>query len=106
MSLGSLLGDDVDHAVYRVGAPHRSSRTADHFNPSDVFEWYVLCVPVHAAEKRAVNGTAVDKNKKFVGELKIKSARTDGPGIRVDLCYIQSWYHSQQIRDVGCTRAA
>src|SRR5208282_4878404 len=47
----SLLRDDVDDPVYRVRAPHRSARSANHLDPVDVLQRHVLRVPINAAEQ-------------------------------------------------------
>src|SRR5258708_5673852 len=44
----SLLGDDVDDAIHRIGAPYCSSRPADHFNSFNVLQGHILRVPIHA----------------------------------------------------------
>ena len=61
-------GDDVNHAIDRVGAPERGARAADHLNPVNVFEQRVLRVPVHAGEQRRVKAPPVHQNEKLVSE--------------------------------------
>src|SRR6266436_1928106 len=46
----SRFGDDVDDAINRIGSPQRCSRTANHFNPVQIFKHHVLDIPVHAGK--------------------------------------------------------
>src|SRR6202040_2622227 len=38
---GGVLGDDIDHAIHRVGTPEGAARTADDFDAVDVLEQIV-----------------------------------------------------------------
>ena len=58
-----FFGDDVDDAIYRIGAPYRPAGPADHFNSFDVLEWHVLRIPIDAPEKRRVHGPAINKHQ-------------------------------------------
>src|ERR1700676_769652 len=58
-----FFGDDVDDPIYRIVAPDRSARSADHFNSFYILEWHVLRIPIHAPEKRRVHGSAIDKHQ-------------------------------------------
>src|SRR5665213_3242059 len=45
-------GDDVDHAIHRVGAPSRATGPSDDFDSLDVFERHTDLVPVDAGKSR------------------------------------------------------
>src|SRR5437868_892052 len=36
------LGDNIDHTVDGVRAPHRSTRSTDDFDSLDIFKWNIL----------------------------------------------------------------
>src|SRR5260370_7118093 len=46
----SLLGDDVDDAIHRIGAPYCSSRPAYPFNSFNVLQPHILHIPTHAPQ--------------------------------------------------------
>ena len=100
-----VLGNDVDHAVHRVGAPHGRARTADHLDTLDIFEHRVLKLPVDSGEERCVDAASVDQHEQLVGVLAVESARRDSPGLGVDASHLDSWHHAKEIGNVGRSRA-
>ncbi len=59
----SRFGDDVDDAINRIGSPQRCSRTANHFNPVQIFKHHVLDIPVHTGKQRGIHAPAVDEDQ-------------------------------------------
>src|SRR5690606_13345193 len=48
-------GHDVDHAVDRVGPPHRGSGTADDFNAIQILQHRLLQIPINPGENLRIN---------------------------------------------------
>src|SRR6266849_8033453 len=60
LCVSGLFADDVDYTIYSIGAPQGRARTTDHFNAIDVFEQYVLNIPVYAGQQRRIYVSAFD----------------------------------------------
>ena len=80
--------DDVDDAVYSVGAPDRGARAANDLDALDGVERNVLRIPENAGEDGRVDRAAVDQDEKLIGILTIEAACADGPFAGFDLGYI------------------
>ena len=96
-----LPGDDVDHAVDRVGAPHGGARSADHLDPLDVLDESVLLVPEGAAEGRRVDRAAVHEYEQLVRGETGKAARGHRPGGSGDPGHLQPRRHGQGLGHSG-----
>src|ERR1700716_1139574 len=59
--LPGVLGNDVDDSVDGVRSPDCPARSANNFNPVDVFEQRVLNFPVDTGEKWRVHAAAGDR---------------------------------------------
>ena len=105
LSVLGLLGDDVDDPVDRVGPPLRGPRSADDFNPIDVFQERILRVPKHSRVQRRIDRAPVDQHQHFVGQRVVESARTDGPLARVHPGHLQVRGQAQGLGDAGRARA-
>ena len=90
-------GDDVDHAIDRVGAPKRGARAANHLNPVNVFEQRVLRVPIHAGEQRRVKAAPVHQNEKLVCEQIVEAAGTDCPVVGVHARHLHARNQAQRL---------
>src|SRR5260370_15066634 len=44
--IGGFFGDDVDDPIYRIGAPDRPARSADHLNSFNGIKWHLLLLPL------------------------------------------------------------
>jgi hypothetical protein len=104
-SLGTL-GDDVDHTVDGIGAPHGTAGSADHLDPVDIFQRHVLLIPVDAGAERAIDASSVYHRQHLVSILIGEAPNTDGPGVRIYLSDVYPWHHPQQIRNIGGARLA
>src|SRR5574337_367014 len=82
-SLGRLclFGDDVDHAIDRIGAPESPTRTADNLDPIDILKEGVLHVPDDPSEQRRVHGPPVYENQELIRKGSIEAASRDGPSV-------------------------
>src|SRR3989440_266956 len=76
LSVSRGFGDDVDHAVSRVGSPRGAARSADDLDPLDVRERAVLHVPQNTAIERRVHRSTIDKHQQLVGEGGVETAGT------------------------------
>ena len=99
-------GDDVDHAVDRVGTPQGAARAANDFDAVDVFEQGVLHIPEHAAVQGGVDAAAVDQHQQLVGAERAETARADGPLVGVELSHVHAGHVAQQVGKVAGTGAA
>ena len=102
-------GDDVDHAVDRVGAPQRRARPADHLDAVDVLRQHLLHVPVDAAEQRRIDAAAVDQDQQLVGQARVvadvEAARRDRVAGGVELRDFEVGREPQHLGDAGGARA-
>ena len=96
-----FFGNDVDHAVDRVGSPDCSPRAADDFDAFDVLQGKVQRVPQNPAKGRGVHRPPVQHHQEFVAETSVKPAGINGPGVGINLRHIESGNHAQQIGNVG-----
>ena len=100
-------GDNVDHAIDRVGAPKCRARTADHLDPINVLEQGVLHVPVRPGEERRVNTAPIHQHQQFVGKQVVESAPADGPVMGIHTRHFQAWNQPQALgntRHTGATQ--
>src|ERR1700726_1250350 len=77
---------DVDHAIDRVRAPERCTRTANNFNLLEIGQKRLLHVPKNAREKGGVETSAIHQHLHLVCNGIVESARRNGPGMTVQLC--------------------
>ncbi len=105
LRLARRLGDHVDHAVHRVGAPRRAARSADHLDAFDVLEHDVLRLPEHPREQRRIDGAAVHQHQHLVREHAVESARRDRVLVRVRACDVEVGRQPQRLLDGGGARA-
>src|SRR5262245_53823731 len=61
-------GKDVNDAIDRIGDPHGSAWSADHFYPVDILQRQVLHIPVHARKQRSIYAAAVNHHQHLVRE--------------------------------------
>src|SRR4030088_1163421 len=99
--LPGVFGNDVDDSVDGVRSPDRPARSANDFNPVDVFEQRVLNFPVHAGEKWRVHAAAVDEYEHRPGKTAFESAYAHRPFIGVDAGHFHSRHQTQRLRDAG-----
>jgi hypothetical protein len=69
--LRGFFRDDVDDAIDGVRAPHAPARSANHFDPFDVFQRHVERVPINAAESGRINRAPVDQDDELVAVLSV-----------------------------------
>lgn len=105
LSLLGFLGDDVDDAVDRIGAPKGPGWSSNHFDAVDVFQHDVLGIPEHAGVLGVVDAAAVDQHEQFVGELALESPGGNGPAIGIDPGDLDARHHPQSLRNTRGTRA-
>src|SRR5439155_6411567 len=84
------FSNDVDDAVYRIGAPKCCSRAPYHFNPVHILKHDVLHVPIHSREQRCVHAPTIDQHEKLISKTSVRSARTDRPFVLVNTCYLNA----------------
>src|SRR5205809_5789203 len=106
LSVSRGFGDDVDHAVYRIGSPQGATRSTDDLDPLDVRDQAVLHVPQNTAIERRVHRSTIDKHQQLVGEIGVETAGTDRPVMRIDLGYFQIVRQSQDFRNARGSGAA
>src|ERR1700756_4484805 len=92
VSILSVLGNNVDHTIDSVRSPDRSARAANHFDPLDIFQQYVLNIPINPREKRSVDAAAINQYQYRLGECISKAAYGDRPGIGIDTRYLNARY--------------
>ncbi len=95
------LGNDVDHAIDRVRAPQRASRTADDFDAVDVFEQIVLHIPEDPRKKRGIDGPPIDHDEQLIGQFRIEPPCADGPIVGVLLRDLQIVGQPQSLGNAG-----
>jgi len=100
------LGEDVDHAVDRVGAPQRATWTADDLDAVDVVQQGVLRVPIDAGVQRGVDRPPVDHHQQLVGEHIVEAARADRPLAGVGLGDLEVRREAQGLGYAGRSRPA
>jgi hypothetical protein len=69
-----VAGDDVDHAIDRIGAPHHGAGAADDLDALDVLERHRVEFPDHAGKQRGINAAAIDQHQQLVGETAVEAA--------------------------------
>lgn len=79
LGLARGFGDDVDNAVYCIGAPNRPTRTAYDFDAIYVLDHDVVDGPEHAAKARSVDAAPVDEHKHIPGKLISQTTDCHGP---------------------------
>src|ERR1700733_15492591 len=55
LRVARFLREDVNYAVYRVGAPHRRARPANDFDAFHILQHHILLIPIHSAKDAVVN---------------------------------------------------
>ena len=88
-------GDDVDHAVDRIGPPEGGTWAADDLDALDVLEQGVLDVPEDAGEEVVVEGAAGHEDEELVGEAAVEAAGGDGPGVAADPRHLDAGRQAQ-----------
>ena len=76
--VGRVLGNDVDDAVDRVGAPGHAAGTADDFDPFNVLDLERPGSPERPAERRIEDLSAVNEHERVVCEKVVEPAGGDG----------------------------
>src|ERR1700681_775558 len=55
--------NNVDHAVDGVRSPDRAAGSPNYFDPLNIFQQYVLYIPINASKKRGVNAAPIDQHQ-------------------------------------------
>ena len=99
-----MPGDDIDHPVHGVGAPNRSARSANHFDPLDVFQGKILLVPQHCRKRWLIQRASVDQSQDLVGVERIEPTDTDRPLVGIDLRHLYTRHQAQQVGNIVSSR--
>ena len=102
--LARRLGDHVDDAGHRVGAPHRGGGTAHDFDLLDLVGIRRHEVPHHHAEEIEVDAAAIDERELRRRERGRGAARRDVDVARRHLGDVDARHRAQQVADVGGRR--
>jgi hypothetical protein len=97
LRLGGALGDDVDHAVHRVGAPQRAAGATDDLDAIHILQGHVLHVPEDAGVERGVDGPTVDQHQQLVGEHVVEAARAHRPLAGIGLRHLEIGRQPQRV---------
>ena len=105
LHLARRLGDDVDDAVERVGAPDRGRRSADHFDLLDLVQVHRQEVPHDEPEEVLVEAAAVEQRELPGRERAGRAARRDVDVARRHLGDVHAGHRAQQLGEVLRRRA-
>ncbi|KFB70222.1 MAG: hypothetical protein AW09_004690 [Candidatus Accumulibacter phosphatis] len=105
LGVACAAGDDVDHAIDRVGAPHRGPRAAHHLDAVDVFEQRILVFPEHAGKERRIDAAPVHQHQQLVAEAVVETAHADRPAVIGEAGDADSRRQAQDFGEVGRARA-
>ena len=94
LSVGRILGDDVDDTIYRVGAPKRATRSPDDFNTFDALQLNIQRFPHDAREEGGVGTPAINKHQQFAGIAPAKAAHRNRPRIVVYGTHMDPRHHA------------
>ena len=89
-----MPADDVDHAIYRIDAPHGCARTPDNFDAFDVFKRDGIVFPDGSGKEWMIDGAPVYQYLKLVGEAAVEAACRNGVAPAVDLCNLDTRNHA------------
>ena len=72
-------GDDVDHAVDRIGPPDRTGRAANDLDALDLAQRHLMRLPQHAGEQGRIDAAPVDQHLQLVREAAGVAPHPDRP---------------------------
>ncbi len=106
LGIFGVLGNDVDHAVDRIGPPQGATGTAHHLDALDIVKQSILHVPVDSGKWRRIDTAAVDQNLHLVKKTTVEAPTGHRPGAAVDAGDTEPRYHAQSFRNAGRPRPA
>ena len=99
------FGKDANDAIDGICAPQSSARSADDFDPVNIFQERILHVPEHAGKQRGIYDAAINHHQQLVRQCIVEAAGGNGPGARISLGHLEIRCQSQRFRDTRSARA-